>query len=141
MFLRYSWFHKKGTFSVHSFNGDYLSIPEGTGSCVYLFHEIPGSISSTLLALPHFNFNTRQNPHSLVILTMMLILAPKVPSQMHHCITLWPIWIRVRAWTCNIFVSDKEGGGERDPHACLLRNVHYFFLVFSAHTIKERGSS
>ena len=33
----------KGTWSVHSFNGDYLSIPEGTGSsCGYLFHEIPG---------------------------------------------------------------------------------------------------
>ena len=34
-------FHIKGTKSVHSFNGDYLSIPEGTGSCGYLFHEIP----------------------------------------------------------------------------------------------------
>ena len=31
------------TESVHSFNGDYPSIPEGTGSCGYLFHEIPGS--------------------------------------------------------------------------------------------------
>ena len=40
--LRYSWFHIKGTTSVNSFNGDYLSIPEGTGSCGYLFHEIPG---------------------------------------------------------------------------------------------------
>ena len=29
--------------SVHLFNGDYLSIPEGTGSCGYFFHEIPGS--------------------------------------------------------------------------------------------------
>ena len=36
-------FYIKGTWSVHLFNGDYLSIPEGTGSCVYLFHEIPGS--------------------------------------------------------------------------------------------------
>ena len=27
--------------SVHSFNGDYLSIPECTGSCGNLFHEIP----------------------------------------------------------------------------------------------------
>ena len=26
------------------FNGDYLSIPLGTGSCGYLFHEIPGII-------------------------------------------------------------------------------------------------
>ena len=25
--LLYSWFHIKGTWSVHSFNGDYLSIP------------------------------------------------------------------------------------------------------------------
>jgi len=24
------------------FNGDYLSIPEGTGRCGYLFQEIPG---------------------------------------------------------------------------------------------------
>ena len=39
--LVYSWFHKKGTWSVNSVNGDYLSIPEGTGSFEYLFHEIP----------------------------------------------------------------------------------------------------
>ena len=39
--VRYSRFHKKGTRSVHLFNGDYLSIPEDTGSCGYLFHEIP----------------------------------------------------------------------------------------------------
>ena len=37
----YSWIHIKDTWSVHLFNGDYLSIPEGTGSCGYLFHEIP----------------------------------------------------------------------------------------------------
>ena len=36
-------FHIKGTLSVHSLNGDYLAIPEGTGSCWYLFHEIPGT--------------------------------------------------------------------------------------------------
>ena len=67
--LEYSWFHKKGSFSVLSFNDDYLSIPErpgtadfiykvlgvytrsmetiylfeGTGRCGYLCHEIPGS--------------------------------------------------------------------------------------------------
>ena len=35
--------------SVHSFNGDYLSIPEGTGSCGYLFHEIPGTILIVLI--------------------------------------------------------------------------------------------
>ena len=40
--LKYCLFHIKGTWSVHSFNGDYLSIPGGTGSCGYLFHEIPG---------------------------------------------------------------------------------------------------
>ena len=33
----YSWFHIKGTWSEHSFNGDYLSIPKCTGSCGYLF--------------------------------------------------------------------------------------------------------
>ena len=41
---RYSSFHTKGTWSVHSFNGVYLSIPEGIGSYGYLFHEIPGSL-------------------------------------------------------------------------------------------------
>ena len=30
--FKYSWFHKKGTFSVHSFNDNYLSIPERPGS-------------------------------------------------------------------------------------------------------------
>ena len=40
---RYSLFHMKATWSVHSFNGNYLSIPDGTGSCEYLFHEIPVS--------------------------------------------------------------------------------------------------
>ena len=35
----YSWFHIKGTLSVHSFNGDYLSVH--TGSWGYLLHEIP----------------------------------------------------------------------------------------------------
>ena len=34
--------HIKGTWSVHLFNGDYLSIPETTGSCWSHFHEIPG---------------------------------------------------------------------------------------------------
>ena len=33
----YSWFHISGTWRVNSFNGDYLSIPEGTCSCGYLF--------------------------------------------------------------------------------------------------------
>ena len=37
----YSGFHIKGTWSVHLFNGNYLSIPEGTCSCEYFFHEIP----------------------------------------------------------------------------------------------------
>ena len=41
-YKKYSWFHIKGTFSVHSFNDDYLSIPEHPGSQEYLFHEIPG---------------------------------------------------------------------------------------------------
>ena len=41
--VTYSWFHIKGTWSVHLFIGDYLSIPETTGSCWYLFHEIPGT--------------------------------------------------------------------------------------------------
>ena len=40
--VKYSWFHIKGTWSVHSFNGDYLSILKCTGSCGYLFREIPG---------------------------------------------------------------------------------------------------
>ena len=37
-----SYMYIKGTWSLHSFKGDYLSIPEGTSSCWYLFHEIPG---------------------------------------------------------------------------------------------------
>ena len=41
IFMRYRGFHEKGTFSVHSFNDDYLSIPERPGSYKYLFHEIP----------------------------------------------------------------------------------------------------
>ena len=40
-FWNYRGFHEKGTFSVHSFNDDYLSIPERPGSYKYLFHEIP----------------------------------------------------------------------------------------------------
>ena len=39
--LSYRRFHEKGTFSVHSFNDNYLSIPERPGSYKYLFHEIP----------------------------------------------------------------------------------------------------
>ena len=39
----YCWFHKKGTWSVHSINGYYVSIAEGTDSCGYLFHEILGT--------------------------------------------------------------------------------------------------
>ena len=31
--------------SVHLFNGDYLSIPEGTGSCEHLFQDIPGTLT------------------------------------------------------------------------------------------------
>ena len=41
--ILYRGFHEKGTFSVHSFNDDYLSIPERPGSYKYLFHEIPVS--------------------------------------------------------------------------------------------------
>ena len=39
-----SWFHLKGSWSVHSFNGDYLYILVHTGSWGNLFHEIPGTI-------------------------------------------------------------------------------------------------
>ena len=39
--VRYRGFHEKGTFSVHSFNDAYLSLPERPGSYKYLFHEIP----------------------------------------------------------------------------------------------------
>ena len=35
---------------LECFNGDYLSIPEGTGSCGYLFHEIPGT---SILCIPN----------------------------------------------------------------------------------------
>ena len=39
----YSWFHEKGSFSVHSFNDYYLSIPECTVSWGNHFQEIPGT--------------------------------------------------------------------------------------------------
>ena len=41
MFDIYDWFHIIGTWSVHSFNGDYLSIHKCTCSCGNLFHELP----------------------------------------------------------------------------------------------------
>ena len=44
--LLYNWFHIKGTWSVHSFNVNYLYIPEG--SCGYLFHNIPCSIKYSI---------------------------------------------------------------------------------------------
>ena len=36
-------FYMKGIWSLCLFNGDYLSISEGAGSCEYLFHETPGT--------------------------------------------------------------------------------------------------
>ena len=33
------------------FNGDYISIPEDTGSCGYLFHEIPGIIYTMYICI------------------------------------------------------------------------------------------
>ena len=41
---KYSWFHIKGTWSVHSCDGEYLSFLSlvHTGSWGYLFHEVPG---------------------------------------------------------------------------------------------------
>ena len=33
--LRYSWFHENGSFSVHNYNEHYLSIPEYTGTVKY----------------------------------------------------------------------------------------------------------
>jgi len=50
-YLMYRGFHEKGTFSVHSFNDDYLSIPERPGSYKYLFHEIPVMLKYFLLIL------------------------------------------------------------------------------------------
>ena len=38
----YSWFHEKGSFSGHSFNEDYPSIPECIGSRGIHFQEISG---------------------------------------------------------------------------------------------------
>ena len=35
-----------GVYTVHSLNRDYVSIPEGTGSLGYLFHEIPGTTAN-----------------------------------------------------------------------------------------------
>ena len=46
-------FIKKVLGSVHSLNGDYLSIPEDTGSCGYLFYEI---LVDCLSSFHIFNF-------------------------------------------------------------------------------------
>ena len=46
--LSYSCFHIKGSWSIHSFNGDYLYIYiVHTGSWGDLFHEIPGTMPFT----------------------------------------------------------------------------------------------
>ena len=50
-------FIKKGTRSVHLFNRDYLSIPEGTGSCRYLFYEIPGILNMILIYIQMLLFD------------------------------------------------------------------------------------
>ena len=53
----YSWFHiKKGTLSVHLFNGDYLSIPKCTGSCGYLFMKSPVSCIEFKLSTKWINY-------------------------------------------------------------------------------------
>ena len=39
--MTYNWFHEKGSWSIHSFNLDYLSIPKCPGSWGNHFHEIP----------------------------------------------------------------------------------------------------
>ena len=45
--LCYSWFLEKGSFSVHSYNEDYPSIPGDTGSWGNHFQEFPvGSVNN-----------------------------------------------------------------------------------------------
>ena len=52
----------KGTWSVFSFNGDCLSIPECAGSCEYFFHEIPGiSVESFLSGLRKENIKFKSH--------------------------------------------------------------------------------
>ena len=52
--VRYSWFHIKGSWSVHSFNGDYLISLVHTGSWGNLFNEIPGTILKRLCSSEHW---------------------------------------------------------------------------------------
>ena len=63
----YSWFHIKGTWSVRSFNVDYLSIPLCTGSCAYLFNEIPSTCFDWIIEIivkpqPKFYFKSPPCP-------------------------------------------------------------------------------
>ena len=67
LFFSYSWFHIKGTWSVHSFNVDYLSISEGTGSCWYLFHEIPGTYMLPILFNPCLNRNEPMDGRNAIL--------------------------------------------------------------------------
>ena len=73
-----SWFHIKGTLSVHTFNGDYLSIPEGRGSCGYLFHEIPGSSNRIVL---EYNNNIIETIYSLSFFKCMHFIMHQVFGQ------------------------------------------------------------
>jgi len=59
MLVCYSWFHIKGTWSVHSYNGDYLSIPKCTGSCGYLFHEKPSITINSLFLQKIYIYNPK----------------------------------------------------------------------------------
>ena len=74
--------------SVHSFNGDYLSIAEGTGSCGYLFHEIPGTCTRQIDPIKIYNiklfclqmmkkgnfYEVLRRMHSLYMLRYMYLL-------------------------------------------------------------------
>ena len=65
-FTWYSWFHLKGSWSVHSFNGDYLSIPSAHRYVVSwgnLFHEILGS--KTMGLIDSCFFGHPNNIHNL----------------------------------------------------------------------------
>ena len=72
----YRGFHEKGTFSVHSFNDDYLSIPERPGSYKYLFHEIPVTIILSRCSLNNGSelSNTLYQPRYAVLIGKFRIL-------------------------------------------------------------------
>ena len=81
--------------SVHSFNGEYLSIPKCTGSCEYLFREIPSIICRMFIYSVFFIPNSE-------LFIFICICDKKNPSMMH--------WFRgsISVWSCLALREDTQ---------------------------------